>query len=152
MVCEKNADVAHDFMTDPIRLVGEHHRATAAACRRGRRRLRSNGSLQAAAGSTVLYCRGCLPTGVPGCLPACLQVRQGDWITADGTTLGSDNGGCGLGVFAWLGVWFCVALLRPRLFACRRAACGRPLTACSCWRRGRFSPPPSSSAPCAASQ
>ncbi|KAI3439136.1 hypothetical protein D9Q98_001544 [Chlorella vulgaris] len=39
MVCEKNADVAHDFMADPIRL-----------------------------------------------------VREGDWITADGTTLGSDNG------------------------------------------------------------
>ncbi|EFN51344.1 hypothetical protein CHLNCDRAFT_59267 [Chlorella variabilis] len=39
MVCEKNADVSHDFMSDPIRL-----------------------------------------------------VRDGDWITADGTTLGSDNG------------------------------------------------------------
>lgn len=39
MVCEKNTDTQHDFMTDPIRL-----------------------------------------------------VRAGDWIKADGTTLGSDNG------------------------------------------------------------
>ncbi|PSC67193.1 aminoacyl-histidine dipeptidase [Micractinium conductrix] len=39
MVCEKNAEVAHDFMADPIKL-----------------------------------------------------VRKDDWITADGTTLGSDNG------------------------------------------------------------
>lgn len=37
--------------------------------------------------------------GLPGIdtppLPR-LQVRDGDWITADGTTLGSDNGGPGL--------------------------------------------------------
>lgn len=26
-----------------------------------------------------------------------LQVRKGDWITADGTTLGSDNGALGVG-------------------------------------------------------
>lgn len=38
-------------------------------------------------------CGCCAKVLLQGMPPPHVQVREGDWITADGTTLGSDNGG-----------------------------------------------------------
>lgn len=122
MVCEKDGHVQHDFFKDPLKLVrrgcGQPRQLPAVHDAGGV----MNGAplLLLTSRQLSVYMAGflalCLPLGglsVESSNWECsfaithrfpvyvklvswlLQVRDGDWIKADGTTLGSDNGEAG---------------------------------------------------------
>lgn len=89
MVCEKNADVVHDFMQDPIRLVGAARAASVLALGSGV----GCASQPLVEAAFARYAQPAVTAArASSCYVSEMQVRDGDWVTADGTTLGSDNG------------------------------------------------------------